>query len=134
MKVVDTNVIFPLIVRSAQTDAAIMLREHDPVWVTEPFALIEFSNILATYWRAGHVSRDKALEYLEIAQDFLEPNFVPVTYAKALDVAMRYGVTAYDARFLAVAETLGEKLITEDTRLRKAAPHLTQSIDEALKK
>jgi predicted nucleic acid-binding protein len=49
-----------------------------------------------------------------------------------LDTALRYRVTAYDARFLALARQLGRPLVTEDVNLRAAAPKLTQSLAEAL--
>ena len=39
---------------------------------------------------------------------------------------------AYDARFLVVAEGLGIRLVTEDVKLRRAAPKLTQSLAQAL--
>jgi predicted nucleic acid-binding protein len=42
-------------------------------------------------------------------------------------------VSVYDARFLATAQSLGGKLVTEDAKLRAAAPALTQSLGEALK-
>ncbi len=41
-------------------------------------------------------------------------------------------VSAYDARFLVVAQTFGGRLVTEDTKLRRAAPGLTQSLEQAL--
>jgi predicted nucleic acid-binding protein len=41
-------------------------------------------------------------------------------------------VTAYDARFLALAHRLGIRLVTQDAKLRSAAPALTQSLAEAL--
>lgn len=132
MITVDTNIIFPLFVRGQHTDSAIKLYEFDSVWVTEPFAMIELSNILSTYARSRLVTHEKALEYLELARDFLAPNFMSILNSKALEVALDYGITAYDARFLAVAETTGQLLITEDARLRRAAPKLTKSMDEAL--
>jgi predicted nucleic acid-binding protein len=133
MIVVDTNIIFPLFIQSERTEDAIRLRMLDPVWVTEPFALIEFTNVLATYWRTGLVTRDKALEYLTLAEIELAPNIVSVPHSYTLEMAMQYRVTAYDARFLAVAKASGKLLITEDTKLRKSAPNLTQSLDQALK-
>jgi len=42
----------------------------------------------------------------------------------------RHRITAYDARFLVLADQLGSRLITEDARLRAAAPALTQSLAE----
>lgn len=55
-----------------------------------------------------------------------------VTHEAALDAAFRYRVTACDARFLALANQLGSRLVTEDAKLRTAAPELTQSLNEAL--
>lgn len=49
-----------------------------------------------------------------------------------LAAAARYRVSAYVARYLALADQLGSRLVTEDARLRAAAPALTQSLAEAL--
>ena len=50
----------------------------------------------------------------------------------ALALAAEFGVSAYDARFLGAAQRLGARLVTEDARLRAAAPALTCSLAEAL--
>ena len=132
MLLVDTNIIAPLFVRSALSDAVQELHGRDGVWRTEPFALIEFSNVLANYERAGYVTKATAQECLGRAAAFLQPHFFPVTHAAALELALRHRTTAYDGRFLALADQLGSRLVTEDTRLRNAAPGLTQSLAEAL--
>lgn len=132
MLLVDTNIVAPLLVRSARTDAVLQLRQRDGIWRTEPFVLIELSNILATYQRARYLSAATARECLDRASSFLRPHFFSVTHEAALDFALRYRTTAYDGRFLALAHQLGRRLVTEDTRLRDAAPALTQSVAEAL--
>lgn len=131
MIVVDTNVIFPLFIHSAESAAVVALWEKDNIWRTEPFALVEFSNVLATYQRAKFLTASEAAQHLEMAASFLGPHLFPVSHQDALEMALRYGVTAYDARFLTVAEKLSVKLVTEDARLRAAAPNLTQSLAEA---
>ena len=52
--------------------------------------------------------------------------------ASVLAAAVRHGVGAYDARFLALAEAINLPIVTEDKKLRTAAPGLTQSLAEAL--
>ena len=76
---------------------------------------------------------------LSLAEDFLmkagalfDGKLARIPHASVLAIAARYRVSAYDARFLALADQLGIRLITEDARLRSAAPVLTQSIAEAL--
>ena len=132
MILVDTNVIAPLYVRSARSEAAAELFARDSLWRTEPLALIELSNVLISYERTHYITAVMARECLNRATAFLQPHFFRVTHQAALDAALRYRVTAYDARFLALAQELGRPLVTEDGKLRAAAPKLTQSLAEAL--
>ena len=76
---------------------------------------------------------------LSMAEDFLAKAFAlfdgklgRIPHASVLAIATRHRVSAYDARFLSLADQLGSRLITEDARLRAAAPALTQSLAEAL--
>src|SRR5881275_3398014 len=132
MILVDTNIIAPLYVRSARTDAVTQLFALDALWRTEPLALIELSNVLITYERARYITAATARDCLNRAAAFLQPQLFRVSHQAALDAALRYGTTAYDARFLALARQLGVRLVTEDAKLRAAAPRLTQSLTEAL--
>ena len=132
MVLVDTNVIAPLYVRSARTEAVEELFARDAVWRTEPLALIELSNVLVMYERSRYITAATARDCLNRAAAFLQPQLFRVSHQAALDAALRYGTTAYDARFLALADQLGSRLVTEDARLRAAAPALTQSLAEAL--
>jgi len=132
MVLVDTNVIAPLYVRSARTEAVEELFARDAVWRTEPLALIELSNVLVMYERSRYITAATARDCLNRAAAFLQPQLFHVSHQAALDAALRYGTTAYDARFLALADQLGSRLVTEDARLRAAAPALTQSLAEVL--
>jgi len=132
MIVVDTNIIAPLYVRSARSDAVTELFARDADWRTEPLALIELSNVLFTYERARYITAATARDCLNRAAAFLQPQLFRVSHQAALDAALRYGTTAYDARFLALAQQLGHRLVTEDAKLRAAAPRLTRSLTEAL--
>ena len=118
--------------RSARTNAVAKLFAQDQIWRTEPLALIELSNVLITYERAHYITAATARDCLDRATAFLQPNLFRVSHQAALDAALRYGTTAYDARFLALADQLGSRLVTEDAKLRAAAPELTQSLKEAL--
>ena len=132
MLLVDTNIIAPLYVRSAGSRAVAKLFARDAVWRTEPLALIELSNVLIAYERARYITAATARDCLNRAAAFLQPHLFRVSHQAALDAALRYRTTAYDARFLALARQLGVRLVTEDAKLRAAAPALTQSLAEAL--
>ena len=129
--VVDTNVVAYLLIEGDRTRDAQALYTLDPEWKSEAFLLIELSNILATYERSADLTRSQAEALLATAESRLR-GLIALPHRVALEHARRFGVSAYDARFLAVAERLRSPLVTEDARLRAAAPSLTRSIAEAL--
>jgi predicted nucleic acid-binding protein len=131
MIVVDTNIVAYLLIEGDRTRQAQALFAKDSDWRSEAFLLVEFSNVLATYRRALALSSGQAENLLaEAARHVRELLSVP--NLRALRCAERFSVSAYDARFLAAADTLGTKLVTEDAKLRAAAPDLTRSLAQAL--
>ncbi len=131
MLVVDTNILAYLLIAGDRTKEAHSLYERDANWQSEAFLLIEFTNILTTYQRTGGLSSNQSESLLNEAGARLH-NLITIPHLTALQTAQRFIVSAYDARFLATAEKLGAKLVTEDAKLRTAAPNLTQSLKDAL--
>ena len=80
--------------------------------------MIEFSNVLATYRRARYLTTAEAEQCLLEADRFLRPHYIEVRHHAALEFAIRHNITAYDARFLALASQFGARLVTEDSKLR----------------
>jgi predicted nucleic acid-binding protein len=78
------------------------------------------------------MSNPLAEDILSEAITLLDGKLVQIPHPSVLSIAVRYRVTAYDARFLALAHRLGTRLVTQDAKLRSAAPALTQSLAEAL--
>jgi len=131
MVVIDTNVLAYLLIEGDRSREAHALLARDPEWRSEAFLLVEFSNLLATYVRAGALARNQAESLLAEAETRIR-GLVNVPHARALGVAADLSVSAYDARFIAAAQILGTKLVTEDAKLRAAAPALTLSLAGAL--
>lgn len=48
----------------------------------------------------------------------------------SLSVAAKYGITGYDAQYVALALNLAVPLITEDRKLRQAVPGVAISMQE----
>ena len=132
MVVVDTNVLAALLIHGTNRSAlAQELYEHDSDWRSEAFLLVEFSNVLATYIRLGKLDRRGAKDLLATAERTLTA-LVQLPHAQALDVAAELAITGYDARFVATARSLNVKLVSEDAKLRQAAPAHVQSLPEAV--
>ena len=114
---VDANIIAPLYARSARTQAVAELFARDGIWRAEPLALIELSNVLISFEQARYITAARARDCLNRAPAFLQPHLFRVSHQAALDAALHYRVTAYDGRFLAVAQQR-YRLVTEDAKWR----------------
>lgn len=132
MWLIDTNVLASLYLEGPHTDQARQLHALGGLWRSERFILVEFANVLATQVRVGRLDLAEALTVQERGHGLIGPGLLDAPPNAALTTAAAFKVSAYDARYLVAAQTLGTRLITEDTRLRRAAPELTQSLTEAL--
>ncbi len=133
MVLIDTNIVFALLVQSTPWfEAARELYERDGDWRIESHGLVELTNVLSRYVRAKLLKPADALAVLSLAESRLGSHVVAVTHRDALNTALNRKISAYDARFLCAAQLLGTRLVTEDVKLRKAAPELTCSLAAAL--
>ena len=132
MLLVDTNVVAYLLIDGDHTEAAQELRSRDPDWRSEAFLLIEFTNVLVSSIATKRMNLVMAQDFLLKATALFDGKLARMPHSSVLTIAARYRISAYDARFLALANELGRRLVTEDSRLRAAAPSLTQSLAEAL--
>ena len=132
MVAVDCNVLAYALIDDAHTAQARALLERDPDWQSDTLVLTEFTNILATAMRVRGLSLTDALSALVRAQDVVDAGLHEADHADVLSLAAELRISAYDARYVVVANALGVRLVTEDAKLRRAAPMMTQSIVEAL--
>jgi predicted nucleic acid-binding protein len=133
MVLVDTNVLFALLVANTPWSvAARRLYAADDDWRTEAHALVELTSILTRCVRTDDLAEHQAVAVLHEAELRLDPFVLAIAHDAAIEAALRFGVSAYDARFLVLARELRRPLVTEDARLRRAAPALTCSVDDAL--
>lgn len=132
MVIIDTNVLAYLLLIGNRTEEAQALRARDADWRSDYFVLVEFTNVLVTCIRTRGLPLERAAGLQSEAEELLGDGLQFAPHADALMLASRYAVSAYDARFLAVAQRLDAKLVTEDAKLRAAAPALTMSLAEAL--
>jgi predicted nucleic acid-binding protein len=134
MLLVDTNIVAYLLIDGDFSEAAQRLRKSDSDWRSEASLMTEFTNVLAASIAVRRMTLPLAEDFLSKANTLLENKLTRVADTAALAIAVRFRVSAYDARFLALADQIGIRLVTQDAKLRVAAPKLTQSLAEALAK
>ena len=132
MKVVDTNILVYLLLEGPHSEAARALHSADRDWQSEAFLMVELVNVMATAMRTARHPLAETLQTLAEARQVMSAGLRSVEDRDVLNAAAHFGVSGYDARFLVVARALGKRLVTEDAKLRRAAPDLTCSLSEAL--
>lgn len=132
MVVVDCNVLVHLLLDGEETPRARALLGMDADWHSEALIVAEFTNVLATAVRVKRLSMRQATIAITQARAVVEPGLHMTDPHVTLDLAAHFHVSAYDARYLVLARDLETKLVTEDARLRKAAPSLTRSLADVV--
>jgi len=120
--VLDTSVVAKWFLPEPLSDRADRILEDVRLGRLRPAApdliVYEFANILWQRLKKGEISRRQSDV---IMKDFerLPINLAPgdVLGSRALEMAVETGCTAYDGAFIALADSLGTRLVTADRRL-----------------
>jgi predicted nucleic acid-binding protein len=128
MIVVDVNIVAYLLIEGDKTALARALWEKESQWHLPGLWIHEFLNLLATSERAGHLKLSRCLEVLESARTLFESKTHLVDPIETLRLATKHRLTAYDAQYIALAQSLQTPLISEDRKLRQAVPEYVHSM------
>ena len=130
MIVVDTNIVVHLLIDGTSTDNARTLWAHDSDWQLPELWRHEFLNVLATLVRQSAIPVANAENIWGNAWGLLANSLHSVDANEVLHVAADTQISAYDAQFVVLAQTLGTLLVTEDRQLQRRFPQLAVSLQE----
>ncbi len=120
MIVVDTNVIAYLWLPGDFTAAAERLLAEDADWAVPLLWRSEFRNVLVGAVRRRTLPPARALAIAAAAEAQLEGREYSVDSARVLSLAHRSGCSAYGCEFVALAEDLGARLVSNDAAVLRA--------------
>jgi predicted nucleic acid-binding protein len=132
MIVADTNLVAQLILRSDLTADAQEIYRRDPGWRLPELWQHEFLNVLASYLRFDKVPSARLLLAWQQAAELFGGATCAVDMPMALMVAGEHNIRPYAAQYIALARMLSVPLVTEDRKLRQAAPREAISIKQFL--
>jgi predicted nucleic acid-binding protein len=130
MIVVDSNVLAYLYLPGEFSEAAERLLADEPDWHAPVLWRSEFRNILAGCLRRGALALEQAQAIQREAESLLDGAEHEPDSRRVLELVRASDCSAYDCEFVALAETLGTRLVTMDGKLLKAFPTITQSLAE----
>src|SRR5205823_2838052 len=131
MIVVDANVIVYCVVESERTALAKKIAAKDAIWIVPPLWRFEVTSALVTLVRAKALDRERAEIALQEADQMTSNREVAVVQQAAMDAALLFKLSAYDAQYIALAQRFKARCVTEDQRMLANAGHVAISIEDA---
>lgn len=128
MIVVDSNVVAYLYLPGEHTEKAERLLALDADWAVPLSWRSEFRNIVAGCLRRKLVTFSAARELQAEAESLLAGGEHEVDSRLVLELVRDSTCSAYDCEYVALAMTLGVKLMTMDAKLRRAFPAQTMPL------
>ena len=122
MIVVDANILAYLYLPGDRTGRAEKLLQGGAEWQAPILWRSEFRNVLAGGMRRQALTLEQAREIQDKAEAFMAGKEHVVDSARVLELVRDSDCSAYDCEYVALAASLGVKLVTMDAKLLKAFP------------
>ena len=132
MIVVDSDLIAFCWINGERTALAHRLRSLDPDWHAPVLWRSELRSILTGYRRDGSLDASQVRQIMAAAEAGLAGREHYVPSERAFQVAERGRLPAYDSEFVALAEILGARLVTEDRAILAAFPQHALDVESAV--
>ena len=122
MIVVDVNVLAYLLTSGKYTKAAERQLEENSVWIVPRLWRSELRNVPANYLRAGQMDLTDASVVFQKTEELVCAEEYEVETPRVLRLCAESKCSAYDCEYIALAEFLNVKLVSNDEELAKAFP------------
>lgn len=128
MIVVDTCILIHLFNATEHTLLAQQVLEIDADWYVSTTWREEYANVLAKLSKKNKSNPKEVLKLFQATVDEIQHREYKINTQEALECAMQYQISVYDAHFVALAGQLNTCLITEDIEVLKKCPKCALSM------
>lgn len=102
-------------------------------WIVPKLWRSEFLNVLAVQMRHSKMPLDQAMAIFSLADEMMREGEREVSARSILSLVDQCSCSAYDCEFIALAQHLKTRLVTQDKKLLREFPDVAVSIVDALK-
>lgn len=133
MIVADANLIIYRHVQGPLTKLADEAWANDDDWRSAVQWRCEMTSAVVKMIRGGVLEESAAIIAMaDAGRDLAERESV-IPQDQAMQVALRYGISAYDAQYIALAEILGVTCVTADAALARKTPGVSVLLAQFVK-
>ena len=132
MIIADTNIISYLLLPTIYTDSVEKLYKIDPDWSAPILWKSEFRNVMALYLRKKTITLEKAMQLQYTAESIIIQNEYDISSPQVLALIDKSDCSAYYCEFIALANHLDTKLVTQDKKVLRAFPTTAISVSDFL--
>ena len=132
MIVLDTNILSYFFLDTAYSEKTEILFKQESIWYAPYLWKSEFRNVLALYLRKGLITIEDAFFTMDKAELLMEGNEFYITSQHILTLVNESKCSAYDCEFVALAQQLNIKLVTEDKKIISEFKDIAVNIDTFL--
>jgi len=132
MIVVDSNIIAYCWIHGERTPLAHRLRRIDADWHAPVLWRSEMRSILTGYRRDGSLDDSQVRQVMAAAEVGLAGHEHYLPSDRVFQVTEQSRLSAYDSEFVALAEILGVRLVTEDRAILVAFPARAIDVEGAV--
>ena len=133
MIVADTNIISYFLLPTPYSDLVDKLYKLDSEWIAPTLWKSEFRNVLALYLRKEIITFEKALQLQETAESSMADNEFDVSSAQVLALVDKSNCSSYDCEFIALAQHLNIPLVTQDKKVLREFPSISNTVADFIK-
>ena len=130
--VVDTNIISYFYLNTPYTENAEALFQRVSGWCAPHLWRSEFRNVLALYLRKELISIEDTFTAMEGAESLMEGNEFYISSRHVLTLVNESRCSAYDCEYVALAQQLSVKFVTEDIKIISDFPETAVDINTFL--
>ncbi len=126
MIVADSNLIASCVLGSVATESALNLRAADSEWYVPRLWRYEVTNIFSTMIKVRELPVETALTLFASLSESLKAYEREPMSNDVFELVAEYGISGYDAQFVALARELHCALYTQDKELLEKFPDLAK--------
>ena len=130
MIVADANLVAYYYLPGPFQPLAQKIIQKDSVWFVPPIFISEFRNILLGFVRKGKLNKKDATELAVRVELAFSQRTKVISPVQVMDVACDFGCSAYDAEYIALAQMMDIKLVTNDKFLLAAFPKVAVTLED----